>query len=287
MGCGLRRYNVFIVAFAPHRRFARRSTLIGLTYVSIVLAGLATVTPSVANATLNASYPVGVVKPSEPSGLAPPGVRSLHGYRLSYVQDFSGSAIPRGWSLFSGIPGGDPSGRFSPRHVQVAQGLLRLKVYRDPAFANRWVTGGLCQCQRPMTYGAYFVRSRVTGAGPNTAELLWPENNVWPPEVDFSEDLSHLNLTSATVHWGRYTDFQTLKINMTQWHTWGVIWTRSSILFIVDGHRWHQFTTVRGIPHIPMSLDFEQRTTCPSILRCPTTSSALLIDWVAEYQVAH
>lgn len=274
------------MAIALHRRFARRGNLLVLATGLIALAGLTAVPPTTATATSGASFHVGVVNHSEPSGTAPLGAQSLSGYRLTYVEDFSGSGIPQGWNLFSGVPGGDPSGHFSPRHVQVSQGLLRLKVYQDPAFANRWVTGGLCQCQRPMTYGAYFVRSRVTAAGANSVELLWPESNVWPPEIDFNENLFHLNLATSTTHWAGHTDFQILKINMLEWHTWGVIWTPTYVLYVVDGHPWHEFTNASGVPHVPMVLDFEQRTTCPSVLRCPNTSSELLIDWVAEFQVA-
>jgi beta-glucanase (GH16 family) len=137
-----------------------------------------------------------------------------------------------------------------------------------------------------MTYGAYFVRSRVTAAGANSVELLWPVSNVWPPEIDFNENLFHLNLATSTTHWAGHTDFQILKINMLEWHTWGVIWTPTYVLYVVDGHPWHEFTNASGVPHVPMVLDFEQRTTCPSVLRCPNSSSELLIDWVAEFQVA-
>lgn len=231
-----------------------------------------------------ATYPVGVANHLEPSNMAPPGVRSLVGYRRSYVNDFTGTRLPQGWDLFAGTPGGDPSGRFNVRHVVVAQGLLQLKVYRDPAYANNWVTGGLCQCARPMTYGAYFVRSRVTGPGVNSVELLWPHNNTWPPEIDFSEDLSHLNLITGAVHWTNHEDFDIFHINMMDWHTWGVIWTPTYVLYVVDGHPWHEFSAVADVPRIPMVLDFEQRTTCPSSLTCPTQPSAMLIDWIAEYQ---
>lgn len=269
---------------ATHRRFAPRGVRVVLATGLIALTCL-TVEPS-ANAVVKRGtlFPVGMVNRSEPSGLAPPSVKALPGYRRTYVEDFNGPSIPHGWSLFNGVPGGDPTGRFSPQHVSVAKGLLRLNVYQDPSFANQWVTGGMCQCQRPMTYGAYFVRSRVTGLGANTAELLWPSGNTWPPEIDFNENLFHLNLTTATTHWTSHTDFRILKINMLKWHTWGVVWTPDYLLYLVDGRPWHEFSVASGVPHVPMVLDFEQRTTCPSGLTCPTHSSALLIDWVAEFQ---
>jgi beta-glucanase (GH16 family) len=207
------------------------------------------------------------------------------GYREAYKNDFSGNHLPLGWDVFNGVPGGDPGGQFNFRHVLVAQGLLRLKVWQDPRFEDRWVTGGVCQCGQPLKYGAFFVRSRLTGAGANTAELLWPVSNSWPPEIDFNENLSHVNLTTATLHWGpgNNTDFQILRINMLKWHTWGVIWTPESVTYVVDGRPWHVVTTKRNIPTIPMDLNLEQRTNCTQHYDCPGHPSALLVDWVVEY----
>lgn len=220
--------------------------------------------------------------------MAPPGSHALPGYQLTYVNDFTGSTIPAGWDLFTGHPGGIPTATFSAQHVVVANGLLQLRTYRDPAYRNMWTTGGLCQCLKHVQYGAFFVRSRITSGGPNSVELLWPVPNIWPPEIDFSENLGHANLSTSTTHWGvapaNNTQFQVIKINMLKWHTWGVIWTPTYILYLVDGQPWHEFSITPDIPQVPMTLDFEQRAFCPSTTDCPTQPSAMLIDWVAEYQ---
>ena len=223
----------------------------------------------------------------EPSGMAPPGPAALSGYHLSYVNDFNSPGVPAGWYLYSGHPGGITTTSFSPRHVVFAQGLLRIKTYRDRAFANQWTTGGLCQCGQPLTYGAFFVRSRITAGSVNSVELLWPYRNAsWPPEVDFNENLGYTILTSATTHWGVVNHFEAtrIRINMLKWHTWGVIWTPTYLLYVVDGHPWHEFAVSGEVPTIPMTLDFESRAQCPSTFECPAGPSDMLIDWVAEYQ---
>ena len=180
--------------------------------------------------------PHGIPDQLEPSLLAPPGDHALPGYQLTYVNDFTQSGTPAGWDLFTGHPGGIPTATFSARHVVVADGLLQLRTYRDPAYQNMWTTGGLCQCLKHVQYGAFFVRSRITSGGPNSVELLWPVPNIWPPEIDFSENLGHANLSTSTTHWGvapaNNTQFQVIKINMLKWHTWGVIWTPSYILYL-------------------------------------------------------
>ena len=262
-------------------RTARVSRLIaGAAIVAAMGAGPATASGSAWH------YPVGVRDTHEPSAMAPPGPGAMPGYHQTYVEDFNRSRLPRGWGLFAGVPTGDPTGLFSPAHVRVSQGILRLRTYRDPIFHNSWVTGGLCQCDKPLTYGAYFVRSRVTAGGANSTELLWPADNAWPPEIDFNENLFHVNLTTETVHWSRHSNFHLININMLRWHTWGVIWTPTHIFDIVDGVIWHEDLQRRTVPHVPMVLDFEQRTSCTYVLPCPSRPSAMLVDWVAEYRLS-
>jgi len=230
-------------------------------------------------------YPVGTADGAEPSGEAPPGADALAGYKLTYVNDFLGTSLPAGWYVFTGVPGGDPNGQFAASHVVVSDGLLNLNTWKDPEYQDRWVTGGLCQCGVSRTYGAYFVRSRVTGAGPNVVQLLWPTSNVWPPEIDFSETGGSIASAFSTVHYGLVNNIEqrSVSIDMGEWHTWGVVWTSSSISYVVDGQVWGTIPTTWEIPNIPMTLDFEQRTMCSMSRQCPTQPVSMQIDWVAEY----
>src|ERR1019366_3986573 len=202
----------------------------------------------------NPPYPIGTADSSEPSGEAPPAPTALAGYTQSYVSDFTGSTLPAGWNVYTGIPGGDPGGHFGGSHVVVSGGLLTLNTYRDAAWNNQYVTGGLCQCGLAQTYGAYFVRSRLTGRGPNEVDLLWPAANAWPPEIDFSETGGSDNSTTGTVHYGAANnmDHRKVMINMTQWHTVGVIWTPTSLTFVVDGQVWARDNVISHIPKQPM-----------------------------------
>jgi hypothetical protein len=85
-------------------------------------------------------YPIGTPNSSEPSQYGPPAADALSGYTLSYVADFTGTTVPPGWDIFTGVPGGDPGGHFGLSHVVVANGMLSLNTYRDPSWYNRWVT---------------------------------------------------------------------------------------------------------------------------------------------------
>lgn len=231
------------------------------------------------------TYPLGTPDRAHPSRMAPPGPDALTGYRRSYVNDFTGTKPPPGWYLFAGVPSGDPSGQFAERHVVFANGILQLNTWKDPKYANKWVTGGICQCGLHQTYGAYFVRSRITGPGPNEVQLLWPTSNNWPPEIDFNETGNSIRSSSWTVHWGitNHLAQQSLFINMLTWHTWGVIWSPTSIIFTVDGRRWGAFQVTANIPKEPMSLHFEQLASCANTRYCPSAPASMQIDWVAEY----
>ncbi len=235
---------------------------------------------------VQSQYPVGVVNLRQPSGVAPTASDALKGYSLSYASDFTGNVLPKGWNVFFGVPGGDPGGQFGLKHVVVSNGMLQLNTWRDPLYKNHWVTGGLCQCGRPMTFGAYFVRSRVTGGGPNAVELLWPLTNKWPPEIDFNETAGSITSSSSTIHWSPINQIEQrhLTIDMKRWHTWGVIWTRSAVTYVVDGQVWGKIANVDAVPKIPMTLDFEQIALCGLHSECPTHPVSMQIDWVTEYQ---
>jgi Glycosyl hydrolases family 16 len=265
--------------------------IFGLALSAVVLLALEGPTPratlsSTATTLRAATFPVGAVNVREPSRVSPPGGAALPGYRRVYATDFKGSSLPAGWVDFTGVPGGDPGGQFAPSHVVVTHGMLELNTWRDPSYNDKWVSGGLCQCGDQHTYGAFFVRSRITGAGPNEVELLWPASNKWPPEIDFYETGSKDNSTSWTLHYGKDNNFvqQTLRVDQTAWHTWGVIWTPTKITYTVDGRVWGSFSGTYAIPTVPMTLDLQQRPGCSLGPVCTSVPQSMLVDWVAEYE---
>jgi outer membrane protein OmpA-like peptidoglycan-associated protein len=238
-------------------------------------------------ATTGVTVPDGTPNSSEPSGEAPPSSTAMAGYQQTYVNDFTGSSIPSGWDVYAGKPGGDPGGQWADSHVQVGDGILQLSTWQDSAYGGEWVAGGLCQCGVQRTYGAYFVRSRVTGAGPTQVELLWPTQG-WPPEIDFDETNGGTDYSMATLHFTTANSqiHDTIDVDMTQWHTWGVIWTPTSVSYTMDGSIWAQVNIPADVPHQPMTLDIQQQTWCgvAGTVACPTTPEDTQVDWVAEYK---
>lgn len=260
--------------------------LVALVITSVIIVGHSDLNKPAAWTLVR--YPVGVADPSEPSGMAPPTSGAIAGFKEVYYNDFTASGIPAGWYVFTGVPSDDPGAHFGRAHTVVNGGLLELNTWRDPNFNNDWVTGGICQCGHAQIYGAYFVRSRITGSGPNEVELLWPASNKWPPEIDFNETGGAMNLTSATVHFGANNSIEQshLRIDLSKWHTFGVVWTKSTIVYTVDGRPWGHTSFAAESPQVPMTLDLEQRTSCHVHAQCPHFPVSLKVDWVVDYSAS-
>jgi beta-glucanase (GH16 family) len=217
------------------------------------------------------------------------------GYHLVFSDDFGGSGLDRSkWYPYPAHRVNPNAGLWSPSHLVVGNGLATIKTYRDPADGNQWVSEGMSS--KPglvQTYGEYLVRSRITSTtGVAFTELLWDATNHHSPEVDFSEtdgnnDEASANLLIASTGYQQHAH---VSVNLTQWHTWGVIWTPSELQFTLDGKTWATMDTPGTIPSSPMVLDIQGQTwDCnnPFHKVCPNGStpkeSALEIAWVVAY----
>jgi Glycosyl hydrolases family 16 len=284
-----------VSASSERARPPRRSNVLRACALVAVLSSLLITTDALRAAattsrsttrTVGAHLPVGIRDLREPSGYRPPSATAMRGYRQTYVDDFRGPLSWRRWFLFSGVPSGDPSGLFAKSHVGVSRGLLRISTWRDARYGGQWTSGGVGLYGVPFTYGAIFVRSRETAPGPDTTELLWPADNQWPPEIDFDEAGQSSRAQWWFVHYdspGDQVDGH-MAINIEHWHTYGVIWTPSSIRFVVDGKVWGKTTSSSVIPHLAMTLDLQAQSWCGIQGEpCPSRSSTLLVNWVALY----
>jgi len=226
----------------------------------------------------------------EPSKVLPLGPNAIAGFTRVYCNDFPGTALPLGWETFTGQPKGDAASMWEPWHVKVRDGILRLNTYRDPLLNWRWVSGGVCQCGVSRLYGAYYVRARITAVGPSAIALLWPKDNSWPPEVDFLETWQHPTSSTSTLHFpvaskpGDHKVQKRVAVNLLGWHTYGVIWTPTSIKFSVGTYTYWTITDTTQIPVTSMTLDLQQQAWCGIFVGgCPAYAASMLVDWVAEF----
>ena len=232
-----------------------------------------------------------------PGKRQPMPVGDIPGWREVFADDFSGKTLDSStWRVYSGRVGGDPAGWFDPSHVRLSNGMLEISASRDPAIGGRWATGGVSTAPGLVqTYGKYLVRFRLDpGDGVSHALLLSPANGSWPPEIDFSEDNgSGRSSTLATLHYSSADKkiSRTIAVNLTQWHTLGVEWTKGLLNFTLDGRTW---LSVAGsaVPAVPMALDMQTQTwPCVGTYgRCPDLSTPnvvrMHVDWVVAYAPA-
>jgi len=166
--------------------------------------------------------------------------------------------ISSAWGKYEGQPGGDPYGYWKPSHAVGVGGAALLRGYTD---GGRYVTAGFMLNSVTQTYGKYVVRARFNGGSTvEHAMLLWPTSG-WPPEVDFSEGPTSQGVM-ATSHWGSSNSQQHAfkRIDMTQWHTYGVEWTPTRLLYTIDGRAWAAMYGA-AVPHQPMRLAIQTQAT--------------------------
>jgi beta-glucanase (GH16 family) len=219
---------------------------------------------------------------------------NLPGWTNAFSDDFLGSSLETSkWGEYSGATADDPSGWFDPSHVTVSNGELVISTYQDPADGGRRAGGGLTsRVGLSQTYGKYLVNFRMDpGVGISHTILLWPTDNSWPPEIDFSEDNgSNRQTDTVTLHSGADNTEQSdsISVDLTQWHTLGVEWTPEKLVFTLDGTDWATMTGA-NVPSVPMALAIQTQSWSCGLNweQCPnsTTPSVvnLDVDWVVAY----
>jgi beta-glucanase (GH16 family) len=228
-----------------------------------------------------------------PSG-EPMPVGDLPGWHQTLAEDFNGALNTNVWELYSGDPGN--GGYWAGSHVTTSSGMLVIKGYQDATYGNKWTSGGIAPLTA-QTYGKWAVRFRMDpGKGLSYAMLLWPRPASWPWEIDFAEDnATNKQITSATLHYpsssgSEVQDERRIQVDSTQWHTFGVEWTPSSITCILDGQVWTQYTN--HIPTMPMHVAIQDQAWCCGSVGwpCPDSSTPkevdLQVDWIVQYSKA-
>ena len=192
--------------------------------------------------------------------------------------DFSGPL--HGWRLYDGA-GHNGVGRRSPQNVTVANGVATL--LGDVA----GTTGGMAW-GGGQRYGRWEARVRASVADPayHAVLLLWPDQGAWPTagEIDFAEMQDpNRRSTGFYLHHGPRNEQISgqVAVDATQWHTWAVEWTPSSVTGFVDGRPWFRTTDVDALPPGPMHLCL-QLDWFPAA-EGPVRRSALQVDWVRQY----
>ncbi|WP_157970710.1 glycoside hydrolase family 16 protein [Nakamurella deserti] len=217
----------------------------------------------------------------------------LPGWRQTFSDDFNTGALDEDrWGRYSGTPGGSPQSHWEGDHVVVRDSQLVLEGYQEE---GRWVTGGVSNWPVTQLYGKWEVRFRVDPSDETTFHfLLWPQADVWPPEIDFLENFGGgRQSASAFLHYrdesepnGRGKTERTVEADFTTWHTAGVEWLPGEVTYTLDGEPWASVTG-ENVPDQPMWLGLQaQAVDCSSGDNCTDgiTRADVMIDWVTVYE---
>lgn len=214
------------------------------------------------------------------------------GWKRDFYDNFTSSLNTKTWGRYNGKSTSSSLGSWVPENVVVQnQNMTITTVKRNGV----WTTGGVSSGPGAVfVQGQWLVRAKFDKApGVGYGFLLWPDSGGWPPEVDFAEGAAGTTRTEAAFHWG--TNHQIQKryepIDLTKWHTYGVMMHNNTLAFVIDGKVWYQMEHA-STPWNPMWLGLQANPKpCDGInYQCVTTAtpswSQIHIDWVAHYRWA-
>ncbi|MBJ7353634.1 MAG: family 16 glycosylhydrolase [Thermoleophilaceae bacterium] len=167
-----------------------------------------------------------------------------------------------------GVPYSNLEGAgYLPSNVRVANGLMNISTSHraSPGFVQ---STGSVNTNKNFSFKYGYIEARLlipacSGCWP--AFWMLPSADHWPPEIDIIEyfDTSKQVIPYSAVHWPvpgpkkeeyfsqrlRITDFDNY---LGTWHTYGVLWTKRTVQFYIDGFPGPQFSKQSKIPHLAM-----------------------------------
>ncbi len=187
---------------------------------------------------------------------------------------------------------------YNPAMVSVGGGLLHLRLEHTPWLGQPYSSGQVDTDHKFLpVYGYFEARLKPPfGAGFHSSWWLWPDDNVWPPEMDIVE-FRGFEPTSAHVanRWFDPTQPQNDahdQVNCegpdyTQdFHVFGMDWGPEALVFYIDGKEC--FRTTTNIPAKPFRLQLDLALDPWGGLPMDETTifpASMLVDYVRVYRM--
>jgi hypothetical protein len=147
---------------------------------------------------------------------------------------------PRAGSMCCSNPGNGEAQWYLPSNVVEQDGELRLVARRAPTNGFSY-SSGLVQSKPSFNFTYGYAEARMwlpKGSGFWPAFWTWPQNELWPPEIDvlefYGDNPDNVYLTyhgpgggdQSIIRRGDWT---------TGWHTFAIDWRPDSITWYIDG----------------------------------------------------
>lgn len=227
----------------------------------------------------------------------PQAPRAVSGWRADFVEEFQGPLDVEVWGRYHGGPqvgthsSYDRANAYVDQGVQVDDGVLQLTTRKTD---GSWTSAGLSSGRGfSATQGKWVIKAKFDRApGVGYAFLLYPKGGGWPPEIDIAEGTMGGKHIMSTFHHGpNNTQEQRWLhgLDMTKWHTYGVIIDGDVIEFTVDGRTWGTVTH-ENTPRIPMWIGMQAgvkdcaQSTGECLSDATPMSSNISVDWIAHYE---
>ncbi|MGE5222439.1 MAG: family 16 glycosylhydrolase [Omnitrophica WOR_2 bacterium] len=206
----------------------------------------------------------GVKMPLEQLAIPGPSGQNATDWSLAFHDEFDGAALDRTkWRSDYGNGGHEELQEYvnddSHYNYIMQNGILRIAARRE-SYNGRAYTSGVITTQDRffMKYGFFEMRARLSsGKGLWPAFWMLPNPTGWPPEIDVIEYLGHQpNTIYMTLHYANPTGEDQNYYNgpdySAGWHTFGLRWDASAIIWYIDGVERKRFTDASKIPNMPM-----------------------------------
>lgn len=177
-------------------------------------------------------------------------------YVVVWEDNFEGSSLNRSyWNVeVNGDGGGNQELQYyrdSTENIQVSNGTLKIKGLRQSYGGKSYTSGRInTRDKAEFRYGKIEARIKLpsfTGAWPafwmlggNHSVIGWPRCG----EIDIMEAINTEKFTHGALHWygegkrdsaGDSSSVVPSDFDRTQWHTYGIEWTETTMKWTVDG----------------------------------------------------
>jgi beta-glucanase (GH16 family) len=197
--------------------------------------------------------------------IMPFGLTSAQTLVFSDEFDYSGLPDSDQWGNEVGYIRNNELQYYTDRDIDnqvVANGSLEIRGLEESLGGYNYTSASInTKGKFDFTYGTIEARMKLpSGQG------LWPafwtlgisiDQTGWPQcgEIDVVEHVNNHSYTTGTAHWasdkgqGRHESNQGYydPIDVTQWHTYSVVWDESNITWFVDGNQFHQMSILNGV----------------------------------------
>jgi beta-glucanase (GH16 family) len=197
-----------------------------------------------------------------------------------------------------GIPYSNLEGAgYLPENANFSKGTLLLSTSARPGGGFKQSTASV-NTHDSFSFKYGYLEGRMlipacNGCWP--AFWLLPRADHWPPEIDIIEyfNTAQQVIPYSAVHYPspeeRKLDYFSQRLQRTDfdnyigtWHTYGVLWTKTSVQFYIDGYPGPQYNEESKIPHLAMYPIIQM-----AIGRGfkPLVGSTMQVDYVRAWQL--